>query len=84
MSEQAGPILDGLGVTLELDKGDLVASAVVLAKVLCEDGSTSLLLGSSEGSTWLDHLALINAAADLIRPSRWKGAGGNLGEGDLP
>lgn len=81
MSEPAGPIVDGLGVTFDLDDGDLVASVVVLAKVLCEDGSTSLLLGSSDGSTWLDHLALITAAADLIRPSRWKNNDGEQSGG---
>lgn len=75
MSQPAGPILDGLGVTFDLDEGDLVATAVVLSKVLCADGTVSMMIGTSEGSTWLEHLGLITAAADLIRPSRWRGAG---------
>lgn len=76
MEQTAGAILDGLGVKFNLDEGDLVANALVLAKVLCEDGSVSLVVGASEGITWLEQLGLVSAASDLIRPSRWRGSGG--------
>ena len=68
MSEQqSGPILDGLGVTLDLSDGDLIASAMVIAKVVTKDGEVTLLLADSEGMSWLDQLGLVTAATDLIR-----------------
>lgn len=68
MSEQpAGPVLDGLGVTLELEAGDLVASALVLAKVVTANGQTQLLIADSEGMSWLDQLGLVAAADAIIR-----------------
>ncbi|AXH89422.1 hypothetical protein [Micromonospora aurantiaca] len=67
MSEQAGPILDGLGITLDLGDGDLVASAMIVAKVVRADGQVTLLIEDSEGMTWLDQYGLIAAASDLIR-----------------
>lgn len=82
MTQPAGPILDSLGVTFDLDEGDLISVALVITKVLCEDGTVSLMIGSSEGSTWLEHLGLITAAADLIRPSRWRGTGSLAGSED--
>lgn len=77
MTQPSGPILDGLGVTLDIEEGDLVETAVVIAKILCNDGHTSLVIGSSDGSSWLEHLGLVTAAADLIRPSRWRSAHGD-------
>jgi hypothetical protein len=72
MTEQpAGPILDGLGVTLDLAEGDLVASAIVLAKVVNTEGDVALVIGSSEGISWLEQLGLVTAGADLISPDRW-------------
>ncbi len=78
--QPAGQILDGLGVTFDLDDGDLVHSAIVISRVLCEDGSTSLCIGSSDGCGWLDQLGLVTAAGDLLRPSRWKGSNGTYSE----
>ncbi|MEU5946300.1 hypothetical protein ABZ793_12150 [Micromonospora sp. NPDC047465] len=76
MAEQpAGPILDGLGITLNLDDGDLVASAMVVAKVIREDGQATLLIEDSEGMTWLDQYGLIAAASDLIREPRFEREG---------
>lgn len=63
MTEQKiGPILDGLGVTLDMDDGDLIASAVVLAKVIDSDGDVSLYIGTSDGLSWIDQLGLLAAA----------------------
>lgn len=76
MSEhQAGPIIDGLGITFELNDGDLIASALVVAKVVNAEGKVTLLIADSEGMTWLDQLGLITAASDLIRAPRWEQAG---------
>ncbi|MEU0937595.1 hypothetical protein [Embleya sp. NPDC005971] len=69
----AGPILDGLGVTVDLEDGDLPAGAVVLLKVVDRDGEVSVGIADSEGSTWLDQLALVTAARDIIGQARYSG-----------
>jgi hypothetical protein len=67
MSEQPiGPILDGLGTTLHLDEGDLVASALVIAKVIDADGDVSLALASSEGLSWIDQNGLLTSAQLIV------------------
>jgi hypothetical protein len=67
MTEQAlGPILDGLGNTLELDDGDLVASAFVIAKVIDKDGDVSLAISSSEGLSWIDQNGLLTSAQQIV------------------
>lgn len=68
MSEQKiGPILDGLGVTLDLDDGDLIASVIVLAKVVDADGLVSLYVGDSEGLSWIDQMGLLAAAQNVVQ-----------------
>lgn len=68
MSEQKiGPVLDGLGVTLDLDDGDLVESVVVIAKVVDTDGQASLYLGDSEGMSWIDRIGLLAAAQQVVQ-----------------
>ena len=54
--QPAGPVVDGLGATLTLADGDLVASVLVIAKVVDADGEVSLCLGCGEGMSWLDRL----------------------------
>jgi hypothetical protein len=61
-----GPILDGLGTTLELDDGDLVASALVIAKVVDKDGDVSLALASSEGLSWIEQNGLLTSAQQIV------------------
>ncbi|WP_329521175.1 hypothetical protein [Spirillospora sp. NBC_01491] len=68
MPEQpADAVLQGLGLTLGLDDGDLVANAVVIAKVIDGDGDVGVVLSHSEGTSWLDQLALVTAASEIIR-----------------
>lgn len=68
MAEQpAGPIVDGLGVTIDLADGDLVADALVIAKVVDENGNVSVSVSSNPSMSWLDELGLIVAASDLVR-----------------
>jgi hypothetical protein len=62
-----GPILDGLGVVIDLADGDLVADALVIAKVVSDDGSVSVSLSTSDAMSWLDQLALVTAASDVVR-----------------
>jgi hypothetical protein len=61
-----GPILDGLGVTIDLENGDLVEHAVVLAKVHLAGGGVSVALSDSDGMTWLEQLGLIAAAQQIV------------------
>ncbi|MET0416042.1 MAG: hypothetical protein ABW022_08480 [Actinoplanes sp.] len=67
MPEQPiGPILDGLGVTIDLPDGALVEAAVVTAKVVHADGSVAVALSDSEGMSWLDQLGLVSASAQIV------------------
>jgi hypothetical protein len=67
-----GPILDGLGVTIDLAEGDLVSDAVVVAKVVDSDGNVAVALSSNESLSWLDELGLISAASDVVRDQRYR------------
>lgn len=68
MSDQnIGHILDGLGLQVDLGEGDLIANAMVIAKVIRTDGSTAIAMSSDETMSWLDRLGLITAASELVR-----------------
>lgn len=67
-SEQPiGAILDGLGTTIYLEDGDLVASAFVIAKVVEQNGEVSLALASSEGLSWIEQNGLLASAQQIVR-----------------
>lgn len=67
MTEQPiGPILDGLGTTIGLDDGDLVASAFVIAKVVEANGDVSLVLASSDGLSWIEQNGLLASAHQIV------------------
>lgn len=67
MTEQLiGPILDGLGTTIDLDDGDLVASAFVIAKVIDRDGDAVLTLASSDGLSWIEQNGLLASAQQIV------------------
>lgn len=67
MNEQPiGPILDGLGATIGLDDGDLVASAFVIAKVVEPNGNVSLALSSSDGLSWIEQNGLLASAQQIV------------------
>lgn len=67
MTEQLiGPILDGLGTTIDLDNGDLVASAFVIAKVIDRDGDAVLTLASSDGLSWIEQNGLLASAQQIV------------------
>jgi hypothetical protein len=80
MSDEAQPIgdvLDSLGITASLDDGELVASAVVLLRVIGDDGSERLSLVHSDGQGWIERLGMLRAAesveVDDITTSRTDG-----------
>lgn len=60
--EPIGDLLDSLGVTYDPDDGDLVASAVVLLKVIDADGVVVLRMCPSDGISWIDKLGMLRAA----------------------
>ncbi len=72
MADQpAGPILDGLGVTIDLADGDLVSDALIIAKIVDADGNVTVSLSSNETMSWLDQLALLVAGSDIVRRPRY-------------
>ncbi|MFH8483603.1 hypothetical protein [Streptomyces sp. NPDC018055] len=64
--QKIGDILDGLGVTLDMDDGDLIASALVIAKVVDSSGDVSLALIKSEGLSWIDQNGLVTSAQQIL------------------
>jgi hypothetical protein len=68
--QRIGPILDGLQNTLELDEGDFVVSALVIAKVVDKDGDVSLAMSSSEGLSWIDQNGLLTSAQQIVNQAK--------------
>lgn len=62
--EPLGDRLDALGVTGELDDGDLVAGAVVLLKVIEDDGQVRMQVAWSDGMSWLERYGMLAVAID--------------------
>lgn len=63
---KVGEILDGLGVRLEFNDGDLPESAVIIVKTISRDGGASVGIGISENCTWIEQLGLITAARNIV------------------
>jgi hypothetical protein len=66
-----GPILDGLGVTIDLDDGELVETAVVITKIVATDGQVLLGLYGPDSMSWLEKLGLIEAAKHRVTTQPW-------------
>jgi hypothetical protein len=64
-------LLTGRGVTIELDQGDMITDVVVLARISRTDGSTTLGLAISEGTSWLDQYGLVKAAGNVLDSAGW-------------
>ncbi|MDH2424747.1 hypothetical protein [Sphaerisporangium sp. TRM90804] len=60
--QPAGPVIDGLGLTLDLRTDDLVSDAIVIAKVIGPDGIPKVVISDSHSLDWLSQYALIKAA----------------------
>ncbi|MFI0897739.1 hypothetical protein [Streptomyces sp. NPDC020983] len=69
MSAPIGDLLDSLGVTATIDEGELVASAVVLLRVIQQDGAERLSLVHSDGQGWTERLGMLHAATAVETPS---------------
>jgi hypothetical protein len=61
-----GPILDGLGITIDVDQGDLIETALVISKCILADGHVTVCLSDSAGMSWLEQLGLIAAATQIV------------------
>lgn len=66
MDQPAGPIVDGLGITLDLDEGSLVSDAILIAKVINPEGEPGIAISESEALDWITQYALIKAAERII------------------
>ena len=69
--EPIGPILDGLGITLDLDQGELVETALVLTKIVADDGEVLLGVYGPDSLSWLEKLGLIEAAKNRLTSRPW-------------
>jgi hypothetical protein len=67
--EPIGNLLDALGIMHTPDDGELVASAVVLLKVLDNDGDVSLRIVCSDGLSWIERLGMLRAAEHVELPA---------------
>ncbi|MYR55545.1 hypothetical protein GTY54_04545 [Streptomyces sp. SID625] len=57
-----GSAIDALGITATLKDGELVAAAIVLLKVIEEDGSTRLSMSYSDGLGWIERAGMLRVA----------------------
>lgn len=78
MTEQPiGPILDGLGTRIDLDDGDLIASALVIAKVVDTNGEVALSIATSDGLSWIDQNGLVTSAQQILNRAEIEKKGGD-------
>lgn len=68
--QPVGPLLDSLGVEREVVEGELVVGAVVLLKVLEDDGTVTLRSAWSPGMSWIERVGMHTAAAETDLPPR--------------
>jgi hypothetical protein len=66
MADQTvGQLLDALGVTVNLDEGDMPVDAHVMLKIIKADGTVSLVKGVSESLDWISALGMLTAALEI-------------------
>jgi hypothetical protein len=63
--EQAGQLIDSLGLVVELEDGDMPVDALLFLKVVKADGSVSLVKGRSEALDWISVLGMLTAALEI-------------------
>lgn len=62
---KVGQLLDSLGVTVDLEDGDMPVDAHVLLKVVKADGTVTLIKGVSESLDWITTLGMLTAALHI-------------------
>lgn len=66
----AGPLLDALGVTLNLDDHDQLTDVLIVARTTdFESGETGLVIGQSPGLDWVTQYGLVAAARHILDSS---------------
>lgn len=67
MSESVpiGDLLNSLGVTYQQEDGALISDALVILKVIREDGAVSLRLGWSDGMSWIERIGMLRTAEHI-------------------
>lgn len=65
MSEPLGSIIDALGVTHTPDDGELIASAIVLMRVIAADGEESIRFAYSDGLGWVERIGILRVAEKI-------------------
>lgn len=68
MAELVGNLLDSLGIEHHPEPGELVASAVVLLKVIDAEGDVSLRTLCSDGLSWIERIGMLRAAEHVELP----------------
>lgn len=61
-AEPLGHIIDALGVTHHPKPGEIVASAVVVIRIINKDGSEFIRTLTSEGQSWVERAGLLRVA----------------------
>lgn len=63
----AGPLLDAVGMTLNIEDEQHITEVVVVAKATdLHTGETHLIIGASEGLDWIAQLGLLIYAARSV------------------
>ena len=65
-----GQMLDALGVTPSPAPGEMCSDAVVVMKVVDDEGRVSMRVAWSEGMSWIERVGLLRCAerVELPRP----------------
>ena len=63
--QKIGQLLDSLGVTVDLDEGDMPTDAHVILKIVKADGTVSLVKAASESLDWITTLGMLTAALEI-------------------
>lgn len=71
--QRIGQLLDTLGVTADLDDGDMVTDALVILKVVGQDGEVPIVIAASETLDGITQKGLLQGAAEV---TAWRGDGG--------
>lgn len=62
-----GDLLDSLGLVATIDDGDLISGAVVLLKVVDDEGDVVLRSAYTDGVNWLERRGMAEQHADAVR-----------------
>ena len=67
--QQLGELIDSLGVAQRLADDELVEGAVVLLKVVDDDGEVTLRAAWSDGMSWIERIGMLRAAERCELPA---------------